>query len=138
MKHFINNFHLCQALGLAIVFIGSTQLARSEIVGHWTFEEDEELTDLAGNFPDLALKGDAELVDGQLRVTGKGVESTGWAATNTEEWDYSGPTIEDHTLVVWVTLEGLDNTAKGGSALTLESLGGDEFDGIVFAQDNLN
>ena len=73
MKHFINNFHLCQALGLAIVFIASTQLARSEIVGHWTFEEDEELTDLAGNFPDLALKGDAELVDGQLRVTGKGV-----------------------------------------------------------------
>ena len=138
MKRFINNFHLFQALGLAIVFIATTQLARSEIVGHWTFEEDEELTDLAGNFPDLALKGDAELVDGQLRVTGKGVESTGWAATNPEEWDYSGPTIEDHTLVVWVTLEGLDDTAKGGSALTLESLGGDEFDGIVFAQDNSN
>ncbi|MCS5689454.1 MAG: LamG domain-containing protein [Acidimicrobiales bacterium] len=134
----MNNSHLCQALGLAIVLVATTQLAQAEIVGHWTFEEDEELIDLAGNFPDLTLKGDAELVDGQLRVTGKGVQSTGWAATNLEEWDYSGPTIEDHTLVVWVTLEGLDDTAKGGSALTLESLSEDEFDGIVFAQEHSN
>jgi len=113
----MNNSHLCQALGLAIVLVATTQLAQAEIVGHWTFEEDEELIDLAGNFPDLTLKGDAELVDGQLRVTGKGVQSTGWAATNLEEWDYSGPTIEDHTLVVWVTLEGLDDTAKGDQRL---------------------
>jgi hypothetical protein len=39
---------------------------------------------------------------------------------------------------VWVTLEGLDDTAKGGSALTLESLSEDEFDGIVFAQEHSN
>jgi hypothetical protein len=85
----MNNSHLCQALGLAIVLVATTQLAQAEIVGHWTFEEDEELIDLAGNVPDLTLKGDAELVDGQLRVTGKGVQSTGWAATNLEEWDFT-------------------------------------------------
>jgi len=134
MKQWKQSLLLCTALGL----FSAPQSLRSDIVGQWTFEEDEELIDLAGNFPDLILKGDAEVVDGALRVTGNGTKATGWAVSNLEESDYFGPIIEDHTLLVWVTLEGLDDTASGGSALTLETLESSEFNAIAFADETAN
>ena len=138
MKQWMRSLLLCPALGLALGLFCSPHSARSEIVGHWTFEEGEETMDLIGNFPDLVLQGEAEVIDGALRVTGEGTKATGWAVTNLDDGDYSGPIIEDHTLLVWVTLEGLDDTASGGSALTLETLGSDEFNAIAFADKTAN
>ena len=114
MKQWKRSLLLCPTLGLALGLLALPQSIQSEIVGHWTFEDGEETMDLAGNFPDLILKGDAEISDGALRVTGEGTKATGWATSNLEEGDYSGPYIEDHTLLVWVTLEWLAESAKGG------------------------
>ena len=138
MKQWKRSLLLCPTLGLALGLLALPQSIQSEIVGHWTFEDGEETMDLAGNFPDLILKGDAEISDGALRVTGEGTKATGWATSNLEEGDYSGPYIEDHTLLVWVTLEGLAESAKGGSALTLETLDSGEFNAIAFSDKTPN
>ena len=68
MKQWMRSLLLCPALGLALGLFCSPHSARSEIVGHWTFEEGEETMDLIGNFPDLVLQGEAEVIDGALRV----------------------------------------------------------------------
>ena len=138
MKQWKHSLLLCPALGMALGLFTSPHSARSEIVGHWTFEEGEETMDLIGNFPDLVLQGESEVIDGALRVTGEGTKATGWAVTNLDEGDYSGPIIEDHTLLVWVTLEGLGDTASGGSALTLETLESDEFNAVAFGDKSAN
>ena len=81
MKQWKHSLLLCPALGLALGLFTSPHSARSEIVGHWTFEEGEETMDLIGNFPDLVLQGESEVIDGALRVTGEGTKATGWAVT---------------------------------------------------------
>jgi hypothetical protein len=100
-------------------------------VGRWTFEEDEELIDRSGNFPDLTLKRDATITDGQLDVNGAGTVASGWAVTR---GNYQGEPIVDKTLVSWLTLESLSDVAKAGSALTIDRRSSDHFDGIVFGE----
>jgi hypothetical protein len=41
-------------------------------------------------------------------------------------------------MVSWITLQGLEDIAKAGSAMTLGSVSADQFDGIVFAERNTN
>ena len=106
------------------------------LIGRWSFEPGEELVDLTGNWPDLSLEGDAQIVDGQLDVNGTGTTATGWAYTT--GGDYEGPEIRDKTLVSWVTLENLEEVVKAGSALTIDKVGSDQFDGIIFAERELN
>ena len=94
-----------------------------EPVGWWTFEKGVELEDIAGNFPDLELKG-AEVADGQLDVgAGK------WAVT---VGDYKGPDITEKTMVAWLSLDDLSVLA--GSALTIDKISADEFDAMVFGE----
>ena len=48
-----------------------------QLIGHWTFDDGEELIDQMGNFPDLVLEGDAEIADGSLNVNGSGTTASG-------------------------------------------------------------
>ncbi len=89
------------------------------LVGWWLFEDETEETD---NWGDMELNG-ATLEDGQLVLS-----NSKWA----HSVDYSGPDIEELTLVAWVTLDNLDE--KNGSALTLDGNNRDQFCGIVYGE----
>lgn len=104
------------------------------LIGHWTFEPGKELVDLAGNFPDLSLQGDALVAEGKLDVNGIGTEASGWAATDSDTGAYDGPTITDKSLVVWATLQGLSEVANAGSLMTLDRVNTDVFDGIIYGE----
>ena len=106
-----------------------------DLVGRWTFDPGEELVDKIGNFPDLALQGNAVVVDGALDVNGGGTTATGWAYT---AGNYSGPLIADKTLVSWFTLQSLEHVVKAGSVITLDKVSVDQFDGIIFAERQSN
>ena len=97
-------------------------IARSSLVGHWTFEEGRELTDLMGNFAPISLKG-AIIEKGKLIVDhGK------WAVSP----KYTGPSITEKTLVSWVRIK--NPTVQAGSALAIDKISIDEFDSIVYGE----
>ncbi|MBK9256692.1 MAG: HYR domain-containing protein [Saprospiraceae bacterium] len=98
------------------------------MVAHWTFEPGNELTDLTGNFPDLTLLG-ATVSNGKLDVGVNQYATTG---------NYAGPNLTNKTLVAWVSLDQLSNGTFGGSALTIDKVNIDKFDGIVFSETQLN
>jgi hypothetical protein len=92
------------------------------LVGHWTFNSGEGLTDSTGNWADIELKG-AEVVDGQLDLSpGK------YAVAK----DYDGPEIAEKTLVAWVRMQSFD--ARSGGPLAIASIDKDQFDAICFAE----
>ena len=110
------------------------EVGGAPLIGHWTFEPTQELIDLTGNFPNLLLKGNAKVSKGQLDINGAGTTATGWAVTDSTTSKYSGPLIESKTLVAWVKLQALSDVAKAASAITLDRVSGDQFDGIIFAE----
>lgn len=105
-------------------------------MGQWTFESDEELIDLTGNWPDLSLQGDATISDGALDVNGSGTNATGWAYTT--GGSYSGPALTNKTLVSWVSVQSPSTVTLAGSALTIDRVNSDIFDGIIFAERDAN
>ena len=98
--------------------------ALPELIGHWTFEDGKERTDLTGNFETLTLVGGTTIKDGNLNVS-----QAKWAITNLVE----PKVIRAKTLVAWVNLD--DINARGGSVLTYET-GNRDFDGIIYAEKN--
>lgn len=118
---------------MAIVALYSG-VADAALIGHWIFEGVSPQADLTGNFPDLLLQGNASINNGQLDVNGTGTNATGWAVTDSGSGAYAGPPITNKTLVSWLTLEGLEAVADEGSAMTLDRVGSDHFDGIIFAE----
>ena len=104
------------------------------LIGRWTFEGTNPLADSTGNYGDLQLMGDATIVNGQLDVNGSGTTATGWAITTGT--GYSAGTITNKTLVAWVTLQGLSATATAGSAITIDNISSDNFDGIIYGEDS--
>ncbi|MFN0125947.1 MAG: hypothetical protein ACKV19_04580 [Verrucomicrobiales bacterium] len=125
--------------GLEVTELSSNPLSAAEptlaqtLFGHWTFEAGSELKDLTGRFPDVELEGDAEIKNGALNINGTGTTATGWAHTGV-----GGSAISSKTLVAWTTLEGLEDIAKSGAPMALDSALSDKFDGIVFAERNAN
>ena len=89
------------------------------LLGWWLFDSEK---DEIGNWDDIDLNG-AELKDGQLIV-----ETGRWA----HALEYAGPDIEAKTLMTWVALDNLAATA--GSALTLDKVSEDQFNGMVYAE----
>ena len=89
-----------------------------KLIDWWLFDSPKDET---GNWGDIALHG-AEIKDGQLIVeTGK------WA----HALEYSGPDIQEKTLMTWVALDSLAPTK--GSALSLDKVTEEQFNGIVYA-----
>ncbi len=107
---------------LVLLLLGSSVQAQT-LVGYWTFEPGAELVDQTGNFNNLVLQGDATVSAGALDVG-----PSGWA----QAIGYNGPTIFEKTLVSWLRLDDLTTTA--GSVLTIDKTDVDEFDGIVFSE----
>ena len=105
------------------------------LIGHWTFETGSELKDLKGNFSDLVLEGDATVKDGAVDINGSGVSATGWAHASALP---TSPPVSSKTLISWMTLQGLEDVAKAGAPLSIDLQNGDRFDGIVFAERNVN
>ncbi len=89
------------------------------LLGWWLFDSPK---DEMGNWDDIDLHG-AKLDGGQLVV-----ETTKWA----HALNYTGPDIEEKTLMSWVSLDNLAATA--GSALTLDKESEDQFNGLVYAE----
>ncbi len=116
------------ALGISLLLASS--VASATLIGQWTFAGTNPLADTQGNFSDLQLMGNASISNGQLDVNGSGTTVSGWARTT----GYTGTNISDKTLVVWVTLESLSAVAKAGSAITIDTVTGDQFDGIVYGE----
>jgi len=117
-------------------FLALSAASPGALVGHWTFEPGDELVDLTGNFPNLSLQGNATVSGGVLDVNGSGTTASGWAYTT--GGSYSGPNLTNKTLVSWVTVQSPSSVTVAGSALTLDRVGSDQFDGIIFAEREAN
>ena len=123
------------SLWVGLIFLGWSSAGGAGMIAQFTFEPGYELVDRTGNFGDLSLMGNAAIVGGKLDVNGSGTTSTGWAVSGA----YTGAaSIGNKTLVSWLTLQSLQDVAKAGSAITLDSVVGDQFDGIVFAERSSN
>jgi hypothetical protein len=125
---------------LSLFALGSLPCTAATLVGQWTFENGS-LADTTGNFVALQLMGNAAITNGALNVNGSGTTATGWAQTRgsaTYPGLGGGLAIGSKTMVSWITLQGLENIVKAGSAMTLGSVSADQFDGIVFAERDTN
>ena len=91
-------------------------------IARWTFDLDAR--DELGNLH-LTLQGDARLRGGRLILDGK----TAFASSPPLE-----RALKEKTLEVWVQLDDLKQ--KAGGAVTVETLDGQVFDSIVFAERN--
>ncbi len=110
-------------LGAALAILVASPAFSSpddHLVGWWKFDD---LTEETGNWGDVALHGGALLENGELVV-----DASKWA----HSLDYTGDTIEELSLVTWVTLDSLAKT--NGSALTLDKATVDQFCAIVWAE----
>jgi len=134
MQRALHHHHPLLAAVLGLFLLGTAFRGQAALVGHWTFEPGEERADRTGNFPDLLLQGDAQIVEGRLDINGEGTTATGWAVTDSVRGFYRGPLITNKTLVAWVIMQSLGDAVFAGSALTLDTVAGDQFDGIVFAE----
>ena len=98
----------------------------SQSLGHgpspiavWDFRKGTE--DLVGEL-DGDLHGSARLDEGGLVLDGQG-----WFATGSFQRDFTVKTLE-----AWVQLDGMEQ--RGGGVVTLQDLGGDVFDSIVYGE----
>ena len=89
-------------------------------IAQWQF--DQSADDVIGN-TDLELFGTAKLDDGALRLDGNG-----WASSGAID----GVTLIAKSIAATVMLDDLDQ--KGGGVMTIQNLGSDVFDSIVFAE----
>ena len=106
-------------LMLTVSISAIAQVQEKNLVGWWLFNDETEET---GNWGDITLRG-ATIEKGQLVV-----QAGKWA----HAVDYTGPEIEELTLVTWVSLDNYAKTA--GSALTLDKLSKDQFRAIIWAE----
>lgn len=108
--------------------------SQATMIGQWTFEGSNVLADSTGNFGNLQLRGNASIANGKLTVDGSGTSALGWARTT----GYTGAAITSKTLVVWGQLTGLSNAANAGSMMTIDKINSDNFDGIIFGENQAN
>lgn len=75
----------------------------SSLIGHWTFEQGQETTDLTGNFPDLALDEKSIVANGKLTVDGPRSAVVSGRG-NVSYSHYIGPVFTNKTIVLWLEL----------------------------------
>ena len=111
----------------ALIILNLPMLAQAQkekfLIGQWTFEPGNELVDLTKNFGDVELNGGAKVEKGQLIL---GTDN--WAITT----GYSGPHIEEKTLIAWLYIDDLD--IKMGAPIAINQTSSDSFDAIVYAE----
>jgi hypothetical protein len=118
---------LSVALVASTLLLGATHaIAAPLLVGQWIFGKNATapLADTTGNFGPLTLHGAATISGNELVMSAAG----DYAISG----NYTGPLITDKTLVAWVSLSNLAPAA--GTALTLETNSGNNFDGIVYGE----
>lgn len=116
-------YYICAVLLILILSVPAAlaQDAQEEhLVGWWLFDTGK---DEIGNWDDITLHG-AEFKDGQLIV-----ETTKWA----HALEYTGPEIQEKTLMSWISLDSLDIN-QNGSAITLDKVTIDQFNGIIYSE----
>ena len=124
MKTFLAAAALAATVGLC-----AAGAAQATPVAIYDFQSGTPLIDQTGNFGTMQLHGTATLETDGLRVRGSGTTPTGYASA---DYVVGSATFESMTLISWVTL--LDNTARAGSALTLDTVAYDRFNGIVYGE----
>ncbi|MCL7754272.1 T9SS type A sorting domain-containing protein [Polaribacter sp. Z022] len=123
----------CNDIGQNIVTLtvndaaGNGRTIPSNLIGHWNFNSGTELQDLTGNWGDLIVSGNASISNGELDVNNGGMARTS---------SYNGPTIGNKTLVSFVSLDNLN--VRSGSAITIDAISVDNFDGIIYAEQQAN
>lgn len=120
-------FIIAVALGSFSVALMAPNAEANNLIGQWTFETGEELSDKTGNFGNLFLGNGATISNGKLNV---GINQFAYGST------YKGPKITDKTLVSWVSLDNIN--IGSGSALTLQNSNGSVFDAIVYGEREKN
>ena len=97
------------------------------LIGHWTFEGNNQKKDLMGNFGDLEING-ASFDGGKLKV---GTRAFAFSKT------YSGPKFKEKTLVAWAIVN--NGGQQGGSILTIGKPEQNfDFDAIVYGERQTN
>ena len=119
----INVYYICAILlmlSLSTPAVFAQDAQADKLLGWWLFDSKK---DEMGNWADITFQG-AEIKDGQLIV-----ETTKWA----HALEYTGPEIEEMTLMSWISLDSL-NTDQNGSAITLDKVSIDQFNGIIYSE----
>lgn len=103
------------------------------IVGRWTFRvegatKDGSLWDETEQWQLVELSSNAA----QLTTQGLQLQKNGWAKVRPKE--NVTINIKEKTLISWVIMNDLTDKRPSGSALTLDAINRDEFDGIVFGE----
>lgn len=116
-------YYICAillVLSLSTPAVFAQDAQAEHLIGWWLFDTGK---DEMGNWGDITLH-DAELKGGQLIV-----ETTKWA----HALEYTGPEIEEKTLMSWISLDSLDIN-QNGSAITLDKVSIDQFNGIIYSE----
>ncbi len=106
---------------------GNDRMIPQGLIGHWDFDGSNPKADLTGNWGDLILNSSATITSGKLNVVNGSIARTS---------SYAGQTINSKTLVSYVSINNLN--VRSGSAMTIDRIATDEFDGIVYAENQLN
>lgn len=116
-------YYICAVLlmlSLSVPIVLAQDAQAEHLIGWWLFDSGK---DEMGNWADITRHG-AELKDGQLIV-----ETTKWA----HALEYTGPEIQEKTLMSWISLDSLDIN-QNGSAITLDKVSIDQFNGIIYSE----
>ncbi|MER2996592.1 beta strand repeat-containing protein, partial [Pontibacter populi] len=106
---------------------GNDRMIPQGLIGHWDFDGSNPNADLTGNWGDLILNSSATITSGKLNVVNGSIARTS---------SYTGQTITSKTLVSYVSINNLN--VRSGSAMTIDRIATDEFDGIVYAENQPN
>ncbi len=94
------------------------------LVGKWDFRASKG-KDLQNNFSDVVPQRGA-----QYSPDGLVIPLNGWAWAES----YAGPNIMEKTLVSYFKFNSIPDHALQGSVITIDTINGDYFDGIVFGE----
>ena len=125
---------LLSKLSICLPLLFACGASQATLIGQWTFEGANPLADSKGNFGNLQLMGNGSTSGGKLIVDGAGTTELAWARTT----GYTGTAITSKTLVVWASLTGLSSAATAGSLMTIDKIGSDNFDGIIYGENQAN
>lgn len=95
------------------------------LIGDWSFTSPTSSQERTAHWGPLELLGGAQWTPEGLRLTG---------GAYARVRGYQGPEIAEKTLVAWLRLDNFAEARPAGSAMTLDSQTGDQFDGIVYGE----